>query len=174
MAAVGRLLRRSVGVAPLCAFVALLGLGPPSGSREPPARPGSAWPEVRIEGPSVETPGAWRVLERVLATHACERLRARIASGELPEPLAIVLNERRDNLTLYRVAGRELSQTILFDPKAYPLVETEAGLRAAPPETVLAHELGHAVLGLTSEADVIREVENPVRAEFGLPLRVRF
>ena len=71
-------------------------------------------------------------------------------------------------------AGRELSPTVLFDPKAYPRVETEAGLRAAPPETVLAHELGHAVLGLMSEQDVIREVENPVRAELGLPLRVRF
>lgn len=166
--------RRFVRLAPLCGFSALLGLGPISGSHEPPAHAGTAWPEVRIEGPSVETPGVRRVLERVLATHACERLRARIASGELPEPLAIVLNERRDNLTLYRVAGRELSQTILFDPAAYPLVETELGWRAAPPETVLAHEMGHAVLGLTSEQDVIREVENPLRAELGLPLRVRF
>lgn len=174
MSSVGRPVRSFVRLAPLCAFVALLGLGPPFGSREPRARPGTAWPEVRIEGPSVETPGVRRVLERVLGTHACERLRARIASGQLPEPLAIVLNEHRDNLTLYRVAGRELSQTILFDPKAYPLVETELGLRAAPPETVLAHELGHAVLGLRSEVDVIRDVENPVRAELGLPLRVRF
>jgi hypothetical protein len=166
--------RRSLRPLQLAVCAALLGLGPASGSREPAVEPGTAWPEVLIEGPSVASQGVRRLLERVLATATGARLRARIASGELREPIAIVLNTHRDNLTLYRVAGIELSQTILFDPAAYPLVETEAGMRAAPPETVLAHELGHAVLGLRSEQDVIRQVENPLRAELGLPLRVRF
>ena len=70
--------------------------------------------------------------------------------------------------------GIELSETIFLDPFSFPLVETQDGPRAAPAETVLAHELGHAVFKLASEDDVIREVENPVRAELGLPLRVRF
>ena len=115
-----------------------------------------------------------RALERVLATQVGQRARARIESGALPGPLTIELNAERDNFTPYRVPGQELSETIAFDPASFPLVETQAGTRSAPPDTVLAHELGHAVFKLVSEEDVIREVENPVRAELGLPLRVRF
>jgi hypothetical protein len=54
------------------------------------------------------------------------------------------------------------------------LVETERGPLPACPETILAHELGHALFKLVSEAEVIRDVENPVRASLGLPRRVRF
>ena len=167
-------LRRTA--AALAAAVTLLGLAPASGLREPaPLDSATALPLLRIEGGSdVEVPRARRVLSRVLATQIGAKARARLESGELPEPLTLLLNSRGDNLTRYRIAGRELSETIVFDPTAYPLVETERGLRAAPPETVLAHELGHAVFKLASEDDVIREVENPVRAELGLPLRTRF
>jgi hypothetical protein len=115
-----------------------------------------------------------RALERVLATRVGARARALLDASAPAQPLRIELNSRCDNHTRYRVAGRELSETIAFDPAAFPLVETQAGARSAPPETVLAHELGHAVFKLSDEARVIREVENPVRAELGLPLRVRF
>jgi hypothetical protein len=167
-------LRRTA--AALSAAVTLLGLAPASGLREPaPLDSTAALPLLRIEGGSdVEAPRVRRALSRVLATRIGAKARARLESGELREPLTLLLNSRGDNLTRYRVAGSELSETIVFDPAAFPLVETEAGLRAAPPETVLAHELGHAVFKLASEDDVIREVENPVRAELGLPLRTRF
>jgi hypothetical protein len=167
-------LRRSAAL--LAGAATLLGLAPASGLREPaPLDSAGALPLLQIEGGSdVEAPGVRRALSRVLSTRVGARLRARLESGALPEPLTLVLNSRGDNLTLYRVAGSELSETIAFDPSAFPLVETETGMRAAPPETVLAHELGHAVLKLASEEQVIREVENPVRAELGLPLRTRF
>jgi hypothetical protein len=126
-------------------------------------------------GSDLDKPRVQRALERVLATRVGLRARALIDSRALVgHPLHIELNAHRDNHTLYRVPGRELSETILFDPFAFPLVDTQDGPRAAPPETVLAHELGHAVFKLASEEDVIRLVENPVRAELGLPLRVRF
>ena len=133
-------------------------------------------PRVEITGGSdVEMPRVRRALERVLATRVGLRARALIEAGALGgHPLQIELNTRRANHTVYRIPGRELSETVLFDPAAFPLVETQDGLRAAPPETVLAHELGHAVFKLASEDEVIRLVENPVRAELGLPLRVRF
>lgn len=113
-------------------------------------------------------------LERVLATATGERARELLASGALPGPLVIEVNHRGDNFTRYRVAGHDLGETITFDPGAFPLVETEGGTLPALPETVLAHELGHALFKLDAEDDVIREVENPVRAELGLPRRTRF
>jgi hypothetical protein len=163
-------------VVALAAAVTLLGLAPASGLRElAPLDSGRVLPLLRIEGGSdVEVPRVRRVLSRVLATRIGAKARARLESGDLQDPLTVLLNSRGDNLTRYRIAGHELSETIVFDPAAFPLVETEAGLRAAPPETVLAHELGHAVFKLASEDDVIREVENPVRADLGLPLRTRF
>jgi hypothetical protein len=112
--------------------------------------------------------------ERLLATRVGERVRERLASGALREPLTIEVNRDGDQLTRYRVPGEELGETIRFDPRRLPLVETEAGPVAATPETVLAHELGHAVFKLESEAAVIALVENPVREELGLPRRVRF
>jgi hypothetical protein len=129
---------------------------------------------VRIrgeEGPARVVRGA---LERLLATETGARAREILRSGALREPLTIELNERGDNLTPYRVPGRELGETIVFDPSALPLVETAQGPLAATPETVLAHELGHAVFKLRSEEAVIRQVENPVRRELGLPPRSRF
>lgn len=167
-------LRRSV--AALAAAATLLGLAPASGLREPaPLDSSSALPELRIEGASdVEAQRVRRLLSRVLATRVGAKARARLESGDLREPLTVLLNADRDNLTRYRIAGRELSETIVFDPAAFPLVETVVGPRASPPESVLAHELGHAVFKLASEEEVIREVENPVRAELGLPLRTRF
>jgi hypothetical protein len=166
--------RRSLRSLQLVAFLALLGLTPAAALRESPLPPDPGWPDVHIEGPALEMPGVERALTHVFLTRVGTSARARLLSGVLPEPLTIVVNAHRDNLTLYRVAGRELSQTILFDPTAFPLVETDEGTRTATAETVLAHELGHAVFGLRSEQDVIHEVENPVRAELGLPLRVRF
>lgn len=113
-------------------------------------------------------------LVRVFGTHAGSRLHERLASGALALPVTIELNLRGDDFTRFRVPGEVLGETIAFDPWTLPLVETERGPLPATRETVLAHELAHAVLKLRSEDAAIREVENPVRAELGLPLRVRF
>jgi hypothetical protein len=161
----------------VAAAALLLGLAPASGLRDVPTRARAELPPPQIEisgGSDVESPRVRRALERVLATEVGARASALLAQRALAGPLRIELNTRRDNLTRYRVAGRELSETIVFDPAAFPLVETDAGTRLATPETVLAHELGHAVFKLVSEDEVIRRVENPVRAELGLPARTRF
>jgi hypothetical protein len=115
-----------------------------------------------------------RALERLLSTQVGARLRERLESGTLAGPLTIELNLRGDDFTAYRVPGEEIGETVVFDPWTLPNVETQRGLLPATRETVLAHELGHAVLKLETEDDVIREVENPLRQELGLPLRVRF
>jgi hypothetical protein len=129
---------------------------------------------VWIRG-SVELRGLARAsFERVLATRMGDRVRERLASGALRQPLTIELNHDGDQLTRYRIPGEELGETIRFDPRHLPLVETELGPVPATPETVLAHELGHAVFKLESEEAVIALVENPVRDELGLPRRVRF
>jgi hypothetical protein len=113
-------------------------------------------------------------LERVFATPTGALALERRESGALTGPLTIELNRRGANFTEYRIPGRELGETIMFDPWSRPLVETEHGREAAQPETVLAHELGHAVFKLTQEMDVIDAVENPVREQLGLPRRSRF
>jgi hypothetical protein len=102
------------------------------------------------------------------------RAREILRSGALAEPLTLELNAQGENFTAYRVAGRELGETIAFDPGSRRVVETDAGPLAATPVTILAHELGHAIFKLHAEADVIREIENPVRDELGLPRRRRF
>jgi hypothetical protein len=130
--------------------------------------------EVRIRGGEASARIARSALEQLLATRTGSRAREILRSGVLREPLTIELNERGDNFTPYRVPGGRLGETIVYDPSALSLVETERGLLAATPETILAHELGHAVFKLRSEDDVIREVENPVRGELGLPARSRF
>ena len=129
---------------------------------------------VRIRGSAELRLLARRSLERLLATRVGDRVRERLASGALRQPLTIEVNRDGDDFTAYRVPGEELGDTIRFDPRRLPLVETELGRIPATPETVLAHELGHAVFKLESEAAVIAEVENPVRDELGLPRRVRF
>jgi hypothetical protein len=129
---------------------------------------------VRIRGEEGSARVARSALERLLATAAGARAREILRSGALRESLTIELNARGDNLTRYRVPGGALGETIDFDPSALPLVETDQGPLAATPETVLAHELGHAVFKLRSEEAVIDEVENPVRRELGLPPRLRF
>jgi hypothetical protein len=135
--------------------------------------PPSAWPSVVYRGGDAQGLAIARsALEHVFATPTGARLRERIAS--LSGRLAIELNARGDNFTAYRIPGRELGETIHFDPSSRPTVATERGNEVARAETVLAHELGHAVLKLTSEQDVIDAVENPVRDELGLPRRVRF
>lgn len=167
--------RRGV-TAKLAAAALLFGLAP-DGLTDAPAPARAELRPLAVEisgGADVEAPRARRALERVLATEVGERARALLRAGAASGPLRIELNARRDNHTPYRVAGRELSETIVFDPAAFPLVWTDAGRRLATPETVLAHELGHAVFKLASEEAVIRQVENPVRAELGLPLRLRF
>jgi len=113
-------------------------------------------------------------LAHVLATGVGERARRIMESGALPEPVTIEVNDRGDQFTRYRVPGRTLGETIVFDPDRLPLVETDAGPLPALPETVLAHELGHAVFKLRSEDAVILAVENPVRDALGLPRRSRF
>jgi hypothetical protein len=113
-------------------------------------------------------------LAHVLATGVGERARRIMESGALPEPVTIEVNDRGDQFTRYRVPGRTLGETIVFDPDRLPLVETDAGPLPALPETVLAHELGHAVFKLRSEEAVILAVENPVRDALGLPRRSRF
>ncbi|MGH7337363.1 MAG: hypothetical protein ACREI7_07290 [Myxococcota bacterium] len=112
-------------------------------------------------------------LERVFATPTGALALQRLVSGATG-PLTIELNGRGANFTAYRVPGRELGETIWFDPSSHPLVETALGPEPAYAETVLAHELGHAVFKLTSEEEVIDAVENPVRDELGLPRRSRF
>jgi hypothetical protein len=113
-------------------------------------------------------------LARVFATPIGAQARARLDSGELSGPLTIELNHLGANFTEYRIPGRELGETIHFDPDSTPPVETERGSETARAETVLAHELGHAVFKLRSEQEVIDAVENPVRDQLGLPRRVRF
>jgi hypothetical protein len=131
--------------------------------------------ELRIHGGDARSAGLARgVALRLLATRVGAQAREILRSGVLPEPLTLELNERGDNYTPYRVPGRELGETIVFDPSARPFVDTEQGRRLATPETILAHELGHAVFKLRSEEDVIREIENPIRDELGLPRRRRF
>jgi len=119
-------------------------------------------------------PVARAALERVLETSIGAKARELLESGTLAGPLTIELNRRGENFTEYRIPGRELGETIVFDPRSRPLVETERGRERAHPETVLAHELGHAVFKLTSEQDVIEAIENPVREQMGLPRRSRF
>lgn len=119
-------------------------------------------------------PAARAALQNVLDTTIGRQVRERLASSAFAGPLTIELNDRGENFTEYRVPGRELGETIAFDPWSRPLVETERGREAARPETVLAHEIGHAVFKLTSERDVIEAVENPVREQMGLPRRRRF
>lgn len=139
------------------------------------APPPIAWPSVVFRGGDAQGLALARsALAHVFATPTGARVRARIASGEFVRPLSIELNARGDNYTAYRVPGRELGETIHFDPSSRPTVQTERGSEIARAETVLAHELGHAVLKLTAEQEVIDAVENPVRAELGLPRRVRF
>lgn len=113
-------------------------------------------------------------LERVFATPTGALALERLVSGAITGPLTIELNHRGANYTAYRIPGRELGETIFFDPSSHPLVETAVGPAPAYAETVLAHELGHAVFKLTSEQEVIDAVENPVREELGLPRRSRF
>jgi hypothetical protein len=137
--------------------------------------PGGLEPaSVRIQGGEPSARAARSALERVLATEPGSRAREILRSGALRGPLTIELNQRGDNFTPYRVPGVELDETIVFDPSTHSLVETEQGTLAATPETILAHEVGHAVFKLRSEEDVIQRVENPVRRELGLPPRTRF
>jgi hypothetical protein len=140
----------------------------------PVVRPPSLTGSVRILGGTELAALTRSALERLFATRVGSRVHERIESGALGGPLTIVLNLRGDDFTPYRVPGEELGALIVFDAWTLPLVDTELGRIRATRETVLAHELGHAVLKLRSEEQVIREVENPVRAELGLPLRVRF
>jgi hypothetical protein len=113
-------------------------------------------------------------LERVFTTPTGALALQRLVAGVIAGPLTIELNHRGANFTAYRIPGRELGETIFFDPSSHPLVETALGPEPAYAETVLAHELGHAVFKLTSEQEVIDAVENPVREELGLPRRSRF
>ncbi len=142
-----------------------------------PARPATraASPAVVFVGDAGPAlPRARAALERVLATPIGVKARELLDAGVLGGPLVIELNDRGENFTAYRVPGRELGETILFDPGSRPLVHTERGRAEAAPETVLAHEIGHAVFKLTSEEAVIQAIENPIRDELGMPRRSRF
>lgn len=166
----------AVGVA---ALAGLLGLPHPSGREIPVAPPPplppalAALAAVHIHGDPALTLLTRRSLERVLSTRVGARACALLERPGAP-PLTIELNLRGDDFTPYRVPGESLDETIVFDPWTLPTVETVEGREPATRETVLAHELGHALFKLRSEADVIREVENPVREELGLPRRARF
>ncbi|HKA16109.1 MAG TPA: hypothetical protein VKH41_13890 [Myxococcota bacterium] len=123
-------------------------------------------------GDAAEIALARGALARVFATPTGGRAFQLLDS--LARPLTIELNRRGENFTAYRVPGRELGETIFFDPSSRPLVETANGREPAHAETVLAHELGHAVFKLTSEQEVIDAIENPIRDQLGLPRRSRF
>lgn len=148
----------------------------PSGPVPPLSAPVLAPPPVtvRIVGGPELAALTRNAMDRVFHTRVGARMRSRIESGALDGPLTIELNLRGEAFTPYRVPGGELASRIVFDAWTLPLVETELGPMRATRETVLAHELGHAVLKLRDEEQVIREVENPVREELGLPRRVRF
>jgi hypothetical protein len=153
----------------------------PTGRIGPAPRPAaSCSPEaidaagVRIVGAEPAARVARSALEQLLATEPGARAREILRSGALRGPLTIELNQRGENFTPYRSAGSELGETIVFDPSARSLVETEQGKLPATPATILAHEIGHAVFKLRSEEDVIEAVENPVRRELGLPRRLRY
>lgn len=140
-------------------------------------RPAPAGPQaalIRIRGGAELRVLTARALDRLFATRAGARMRERLESGSLGTPITIELNHRGEDFTRFRVPGEEIGETIAFDPWTLPWVETELGRLRATRETVLAHELAHAVLKLRREDEVIRDVENPVRSELGLPLRVRF
>jgi hypothetical protein len=162
------------------AFGFLLASATPGWRRAPAAvRPPTASlvasPHVIFRGGDAVGSGVAReALERVFATPTGSLALQRLVSGAITGPLTIELNGRGANFTAYRVPGRELGETIWFDPSSHPLVETALGPEPAYAETVLAHELGHAVFKLTSEQEVIDAVENPVRDELGLPRRSRF
>lgn len=140
----------------------------------PASRPAAPFERIRIVGDPALAALTRNALSELFATRVGARLRERLESDALPGPLVIQLNLRGDDFTPYRVPGEALSETVDFDAWTLPEVETERGREPATRTTVLAHELGHAVLKLRSEARVIREVENPVREELGLPRRVRF
>jgi hypothetical protein len=171
-----RLLMTSALLLAACQLVAPPPTAPPSMAAlvAPVVRPPSLTRSVHILGGTELAALTRSALERLFATRVGTDVRERIESGALGGPLTIVLNLRGDDFTPYRVPGEELGALIVFDAWTLPLVDTEVGRIPATRETVLAHELGHAVLKLRSEEQVIREVENPVRAELGLPLRVRF
>jgi hypothetical protein len=166
-------------VAALALLTACMGVGlPHSGAPGRAALAPTPLPplaaRIRIVGDRELAALTRNALDRVFTTRVGARLRERVESGTLPGPLVIELNLRGEDFTVYRVPGSELAETISFDVWTLPEVDTEVGRRRATRETVLAHELGHAVLKLRSEELVIREVENPVRDELGLPRRVRF
>ena len=116
---------------------------------------------------------ARQALERVFATAVGAEARGG-SRRACSRGRSIELNHRGENFTTYRLPGRELGETIAFDPDSRPLVHTERGREPARAETVLAHELGHAVFKLRTEREVIERVENPVREQIGLPRRVDF
>lgn len=149
-------------------------LAVPRRAGDGPAPAASAAPAlIRIRGGAELEGLTRRTLERIFATRPGARMRERLESGEIA-PVTIELNALGDAFTRYHVPGEVIGETIAFDPLTLPLVDTELGRLPATRETVLAHELGHAVLKLRLEDQVIRDVENPLRAELGLPLRVRF
>jgi hypothetical protein len=130
---------------------------------------------IELRGdPGLDALAVRRALARLLATEIGTRARAILAAGAPFHHLVVELNHDGENFTPYRVPGRELGDTIVFDPSTERLVETQAGPLPATLETILAHELGHALFKLRSEQAVIDQIENPVRAELGLPLRTRF
>jgi len=153
------------------------GHGRPAPAPPPEAPvPGTGADAVRIRGGPELALLTRRALERLLDTRVGDRARTLLETQarEAAPPLTIELNLRGEHFTPYRVPGRTLGDTIVFDPWTLPTVETAGGPAPATRETVLAHELGHALFKLRSEAEVIDRVENPVRAELGLPLRARF
>jgi hypothetical protein len=147
----------------------------PAETPHPPPRIHRHGPAVLFvgdDGPALHRARA--VLDRVLATPVGVKARELLDAGVLEGPLVIDLNHHGENFTPYRVPGRELGETIHFDPWSHPLVDTERGRERALPETVLAHELGHAVFKLVSEEAVIQAIENPVRQQMGMPRRSHF
>lgn len=70
--------------------------------------------------------------------------------------------------------------TIFIDPCYSPELPTTAGMRRVTLPIMLAHELGHAlghgdnVSSMDTIGNNVRFVENPIRGEFGLPLRISY
>lgn len=73
-----------------------------------------------------------------------------------------------------------LSNTIFIDPCYLPEIATTEGMQRIPLAIMLGHELGHALgyLDNTTATDLIgdnvRLIENPIRVDFGLPLRITY
>ena len=75
-------------------------------------------------------------------------------------------------------AGRQSgANLVVLDPNFHPPTETTCGVKPAPTEAILAHELGHLIGADDDGSANLNNVmfnENPVRLELGYPQRTNY